>query len=121
MRFFCAEGTSHLMQPLRTFFIFLDGDVLFAEDQLFIARFAEKGLKVRAQRFEDVHQRGDGGRGQIALQKRYEALGELAAVGQFFLRQPALQAQAADAVANVHKRPSLLARFKITKLQSDLY
>ena len=49
---------------------------------------AEELADVGAQRFQDVHQRGDGGRGDVPLQLGDEALGKLRARRQLLLGEP---------------------------------
>ena len=89
------------------FIILLDEHIVRAENDLFFRLFGEEIRKVRAERFEDVGKRGDGGGGQVALELGNKTLGKLRARGKLLLRQAELNAPALDSVADVDQRKSL--------------
>ena len=79
--------------------------VWFSEHQLLRIFLAEEIRGRSAEALQNVHQRQDGGRSQIALQLGDEALGELRAVRQFLLRQIVQDAQTPDFFTDLQEQP----------------
>ena len=67
--------------------ILLDKVIILPKHDLFLRLLVKKCFNTRAKALQNIHQRGDGRRGEIALNLGDKALGKLGAVGQLLLGQ----------------------------------
>ena len=84
--------------------------IRLSEHDLFLRRIGEKFRQGRPQRLENIRERRNRWTGQVSLQLREKAFGQLTAGSKFFQRQFLLDAHSFDLGTDFHTGPEIPAR-----------